>query len=188
MRTHGLVGKVVDTVLLHGRGQCVLQLESTAQATAFLSYYAERPLVMNGKKLLCQRGAADITRTPVVMHRHILREVHHVSPRTGRSPMHRDDPLCTCQAFACTVWAWCKPSQSACCKSAAGDAAGDAAVAWSSMVYRLHKLRCLNMNIVLALGCRCWSESNAPLNVTGHRRYCPQACDGRSCRESPQST
>ena len=71
-------GKVADTVLLHGRGQCVLQFESTAEATAFLSHYAEQPLVMNGKKLLCQRGAADISRTPVVMHRHILREVHHV--------------------------------------------------------------------------------------------------------------
>ena len=71
-------GKVVDTVLLHGRGQCVLQLASTEEATAFLAYYADRPLVLNGKKVLCQRGATDISRTPIVVHRHILREVHHV--------------------------------------------------------------------------------------------------------------
>ena len=63
-----------DTVLLHGRGQCVLELESTESATAFLAYYVDKPLIMNGKKLLCQRGANEITRTPVVMHRHILRE------------------------------------------------------------------------------------------------------------------
>ncbi len=85
VRCRASPGTVVDTVLLHGRGQCVLQLESTAQATAFLSHYSERPLVMNGKKLLCQRGAADISRTPVVMHRHILREVHHVSTPSGQS-------------------------------------------------------------------------------------------------------
>lgn len=73
----------MDTVLLHGRGQCVLQLSRTEDATAFLAHYANRPLILNGKKVLCQRGATDITRTPVVMHRHILREVHHVMTAFG---------------------------------------------------------------------------------------------------------
>ena len=99
VRLLALPGRVVDTVLLHGRGQCVLQLESTAQATAFLSHYSERPLVMNGKKLLCQRGAADISRTPVVMHRHILREVHHVSARSSHRIRH-PPALCIALLFA----------------------------------------------------------------------------------------
>jgi hypothetical protein len=37
-----MYGKVVDTIVLHGRGQCVLQLDSCASASAMLAYYDTR--------------------------------------------------------------------------------------------------------------------------------------------------
>jgi hypothetical protein len=83
-------GTVTDTILLHGRGQCVLQLDSTASASALLEHYASQPLVLNGKKVLVQRGAQDITRTPVVIHRHILREVRRALPPPPPPPA----PVC----------------------------------------------------------------------------------------------
>ena len=55
-----------------------------------LCCFVGSPLVMKGKKLLVQRGAESISRTPVVLDRHILREVHHVIDdlikRIGASP------------------------------------------------------------------------------------------------------
>ena len=103
-------GTVADTILLHGRGQCVLQLDSTASASALLEHYATRPLVLNGKKVLVQRGAQDITRSPVVVHRHILREVRlppaptcHPSTTHTHSHVRAGAELNQCLAHRCTT-------------------------------------------------------------------------------------